>query len=94
MRHAGADVGEDLHDVIFHVVGRECPEEFEELNAHIVACVEKEWEKRRKHDTNRLRERGIYRARSNRCGEVGERIAPLAIGFGREEGEVVCELTL
>jgi hypothetical protein len=44
MGHPGADVGEELRDVVLYVVRRKGSEELEERGAHIVVCVEDEWE--------------------------------------------------
>lgn len=44
MGHPSADVGEKLRDVVLHIVGGKSSEELEECVAHIVVCVEDEWE--------------------------------------------------
>lgn len=67
MGHAGADVGQDLHDVVFDVGAWEGAQELEELRADVVACVEEEWEQRREHHAHWLREWGVHGSRCDGC---------------------------
>ena len=50
VRHAGADVGQDLRDMVLDVCGWEGAEELEELRADGAAAVEEEGEERWEDD--------------------------------------------
>ena len=71
---------------------RESAKEFEQLGTHARVCIEDEGEEGGKDDADWLREGRVDGPRADGGCEVGEGVAALGVGFGAEEGDVVCEL--
>jgi hypothetical protein len=92
MGHTCANIWKKLSDMILHIAPRQGLQELQKLRPNTGRSIEDEGKQRGQNDADWLWERRIHWPGGDRSRKICERVTALAVGFGGEEREVVCEL--